>query len=293
MTASRAQASAILFLFLFSFESALAKLNFALMSDAGEWNDEVIETQKSLLRKNSKRLIMAGDNLYEDSYEEIWDSWKEQGFTFDVVAIGNHGDSYEEEVRYFKMPNEYYSKVYDNSVRFIVLNSDNEDNVSEQMDFLDKELAKAEEPFLFLVYHHPTYTLSRKHDWEERREFQLELRKRIFDYRQKITALIVGHDHLALAAHFNDLPVIMSGAGKNQRKDRPVNNKQDGVQVQTGWFFDGSPYWAELIIDQEKGQAKVDFIRSEDDQIGCSLTLKTGKAAVLGKNCGRKLANRN
>ncbi len=285
MSTRDASRNVFFLVFLFWLQSACASLNFALLSDAGISNKHTKSTQKSLLRNNSKHLIMAGDNLYEGTYGDIWDPWKEKGFKFEVVSIGNHNDGYEQEVGYFEMPAEYYSKVYGKTVRFIVLNSDNRDNISEQMEFLDKTLEEAKEPFVFLVYHHPSFTLSQKHDWSERKEFQLEIRQRIFKYRNKLTALIVGHDHLALIAHFNDLPVLMSGAGSKQRKDFPVKNKQSGVQVNTDWFFNGDAYWADLQIHKHSNFAIVKFIRSDDDHVGCELTIRTGQEASFAKSC--------
>ena len=129
-----------LFLTLIIFNSATFANPYGVIGDAGVKNYYSQLTKSSLLKSGIKSLILPGDNLYitTNEYEDVWGSWLEDGFDF-LVAIGNHHRSYEEEIRYFKMPGEFYVKD-EGRARFIILNSDNEDNVSEQMEFLEKNL---------------------------------------------------------------------------------------------------------------------------------------------------------
>ena len=109
------------------------------------------------------------------------------------------------------MPAEFYSRVLNDTARFIVLNSDNSANVKEQAAFLDKELQAAQ--MIFVVFHHPSLTVAHNgHIWTEKKAFQQAVRPIFAKYRAKITALIVGHDHLASLHHFDDLPVVLSAA---------------------------------------------------------------------------------
>jgi len=266
---------------------------FGIAGDTGRWNENSRMTRDSMLKVGVKHLILPGDNLYSGTYDQAWSPWKQAGFTFDVVAIGNHNSGYANEARYFGMPGEFYSRtMQENSAKFIVLNSDNSGSWREQMAFLNQELSRATEPFVFLVYHHPTYTISTEHHWEEKREFQLGIREAIKRHRNKITALIIGHDHLASMLHFDDLPVILSGAAMKIRKDKPVNYlSSDGVRVTTSWFFDDQITWARLAIDTVTRQARVDFVRSKDSAVQCSVGLATGKPALMGQNC--KIGQRN
>ena len=276
----------ILGTFAISFLLQAAQYEFGVIADAGNWNKNTVQVRDAMLRGNVLNLVMAGDNLYEgNSYSAMWDPWLTQGFWFDVTAIGNHNLSYQDEIEYFDMPAEYYSKAYGNAVRFIVLNSDNEKNVNEQMKFLEAELIASQEPFIFLMYHHPTFSLSHLHSWKEKKEFQKAIRPLLKRYRSKITSLILGHDHLALVAHFDDLPVIMNGATQELRRDFPVNRKQSGVKVKTNWFFDRKPYWVKMVVDDVLGTAKFDYIRATDDALRCTVTIQTGLAAALGENC--------
>ncbi len=261
-------------------------LDFAIIGDAGLWNASAKLTRDSIARSGIQRTILPGDNLYSGSYEGIWSNWTQLGFLFDVVAIGNHNGGYQQEINYFKMPGEYYSKVYPKLARFIVLNSDDTRNVKEQMAFLEKELMSATEANVFLVYHHPTYTLSGTHRWTEKQSFQLGIRPLIWKYRGIISGIMVGHDHLAMLAHFNDLPVILSGAAKSQRNDGPTNNVQDGVHVTTEWFFDKHPYWTKMTLNSNSNKVDIAFVRSSDDRESCTATIQTGQRAQLGATCG-------
>jgi hypothetical protein len=151
-------------------------LDFAIIADGGEWNSSARLTRDSVLRTPIRSLILPGDNLYNSNYANVWGNWSQNGFTFDVPAIGNHNDGYEAEMAFFRMPGEYFSKVYPGIARFIVLNSDNNSTGSTQASFLDSELTAATEPFVFLVYHHPTYTLSHFHGWKDKKKFQQAIR---------------------------------------------------------------------------------------------------------------------
>lgn len=229
--------------------------------------------------------LRIGDNLYTTTYEAVWSSWRRRGFDFPIVAIGNHNDGYVAEERFFEMPGEFYSKQVSNLVRFVVLNSDNTASASQQASFLDSELTQAQEPFVFIVYHHPTYSLSHRHEWQEKRAFQLAVRPVLQRHRSKITALLVGHDHLAMIAHFDDLPLIVAGAIWETRADTPVNDVQDGVRVSTNWFYNGEPQWAKLEIDRQSHRAIVTFVRSSDDAITCVARIATGSRAEMGTEC--------
>ena len=262
-------------------------LKLGIIGDAGLWNRNSEAVQKSLTRMSVKKLVMPGDNLYSSTYSDVWGHWSSKGFTFDVVAIGNHNGGYAEEIRFFQMPSEFFS-VVKGGTRFIVLNSDNTLNIPAQATFLTAELTAATEGRVFIVYHHPTYTVSQTHQWTDKKDFQLAVRPIFKRFRSKITSLIVGHDHLALFAHFGDLPVILSGAVQEVRAGTPMTGEQDGVQVTTNWFFDGVPYWARLVIPESGRTAQVDFIRASDDRVSCSISIETGQRGVLAPNCSAR-----
>ncbi|MES2803664.1 MAG: hypothetical protein V4654_14325, partial [Bdellovibrionota bacterium] len=136
------------------------ELKFAVLGDAGRWNTNAQIVQTSILKYNTHRLIMPGDNLYSGTYEKVWAPWKSAGFTYDVIAIGNHTLGYAKEVKFFEMPGEFFSKSYLNGdLQFLVLNSDNTANVNQQMTWFEQQLQNSTAKQVFVVYHHPSLTI--------------------------------------------------------------------------------------------------------------------------------------
>ncbi len=266
---------------LFSFPT-FAQDEFAIIGDAGRINKNSESVMKSILHHGVTQLVLPGDNLYSSSYEKVWKSWRDHQFDFSVVAIGNHNSGYESEINYFQMPGEYYKK----SIGFadlLVLNSDNTKNIKPQMAWLDQELENTNMNNVFLVYHHPTYTISNVHDWTEKRAFQIEMVKIFKKHRSKITAVLVGHDHLASLIHFGDLPVVLSGAVQEVRKDSPVDYVSDGIHIKTAWYFDHSPHWVKLTVTST--ETIVDFIKAKSNQIVCTARLGSKQKAKMDSNC--------
>ncbi|MBN8541087.1 MAG: metallophosphoesterase [Deltaproteobacteria bacterium] len=265
--------------------SSLSSTRLSLLGDSGRWNASTKKLKESMERVGVKSLVMPGDNLYSGTYDAAWGPWFKSGFDFPVVAIGNHNDGYQKEIQFFSMPGEIYAKTINGFLKFIVLNSDNRNNIDTQMDFLTKELAAATEPFVFVVYHHPTYTLTRDHTWPERREFHEAIRPVLAKHRQKITAVVLGHDHIASMGHFGDLPYILSGAGQNLRRGAPVDNVQVGVRVKSEWLKAEEEIWIELEASAQSPVVQLKAIRAEDDQVLCTAQMATGQQAGFAADC--------
>lgn len=263
---------------------------YGIISDAGVWNENSRKVHASMLKSGVFPLIMAGDNLYDTRlrYGDVWDHWKKSGFEFLITALGNHHRSYGEEMEYFGMPSEYFSKV-DGSSRFIVLNSDNMRNVDAQIDWFKHELAQAQEQFVFVVFHHSPYTITLFHHWREKEKFQRAVRPLLQQYSGKITALIVGHDHIATLLELGDhgLPMVVSGSVFDERKTIPLNYRDDGVRVKTRWLFPGGFYWTRMDVNTEESTVWLNFVRSEPDQVSCSARIYP-RPMLLRPNCGRR-----
>ena len=247
---------------------------FALMGDAGIWNQNTIDMHASMKRAGVKQLVMPGDNLYwgAGSYEEQWGHWA--GFDFSVVAIGNHKVSYPKEVEFFKMPGEYYSKVFPGDIRFIVLNSDNEETAETQAQWLEQQLQQRS-AMTFLVWHHSPYTLSSAHNWREKAAFQTRMRDIVRRHKDQITALLLGHDHIGAFYCADSVPLIVTGASWETREPETMNYiAEDKTKVSARWVYPRqTAHWGRLEINPAQKLAKLSFIRASDDASLYSLTL--------------------
>ena len=267
----------LLLVLLFSSCVTNQKLQFALVGDAGRWNKNTQVLKESLKTYKTYEMVIPGDNLYDGTYAEAWNPWIQDGFKFPVVAIGNHHETYQKEITFFNMPGEFFSKKYSNDqLQYIVLNSDNKKNINEQMLWLENELLSSTAKQIYLVYHHPSRTVA-SHTWDERKEFQDALTPIISKHRNKITALIVGHDHIAGLIHFNDVPVIISGATQNPRIEKPINSVQSGITVRTDLHYDSEPYWVQQTVN--KNNSDFVFIRAKDNKVMCRAQITTGQEA--------------
>ena len=183
-------------------------------------------------------IILPGDNIYDTSlqYTDVWGPWLSENLKPFVVGLGNHHRSIEEEIDFFNMPGKYYS-VVEQSIRFIVLDSETLTDLDEQANFLEQELETSKETFNVIVYHHPSATVSYRHGWKEREAFHLKV-KPIFDkYEEKINLIINGHDHIASLFTFGEIPVVVSGAVFETRPAPAFNYTRefDGLKVKTIW----------------------------------------------------------
>ncbi len=258
----------LFFSLLIPFQQVVAN-PWGIVGDAGHWNTNTQAVRDSLMRQNHFDLILPGDNLYRGTYDQTWQPWKNQNFRFDIVALGNHHDGYENEISFFQMPGEYFKKTLpQDRTTFYVLNSDNTKNVSEQLSWLDQELSADQTTFVFIVFHHPNLTVTKSgHAWTEKKQFQETLRPLLKKHRSKITALINGHDHIASLHYFDDLPVIVSGSTQSPDNSKPINNIQSGIKVSTKAFYSGEPLWVSLAINDQTSTATVNFYRANDDTL--------------------------
>lgn len=262
----------------FAVQSAQAQ-SFAIVGDAGVWNEKTESVRNSIVRSGVHRLILPGDNLYDKnaSYFSVWSPWSQAGLSFELATIGNHHGGYAKEVAFFKMPGEYGAIKRDGAL-FLFLNSDNELTAPEQAHWLDEQLTIASEPLVFLVYHHPNAIHHFYHRWNRKKEFDKAIVPIILRHRSKLTALISGHVHLAAMASYNDLPVIISGATHDVRWGLPKRRNRGPFTVQTHWYFDYKPYWVRLDMNAGQGEAIVSFVRANDDVVAYQAKLRTGRA---------------
>lgn len=266
-----------------------ANLSYGIVGDMGRWNANAKLLRDSMIRMNTKNLIMPGDNLYEEGqgYKAVWSPWISNGFVFSYTAIGNHHLSYEDEVAFFKMPGEYFASVdQEKDIRFIILNSDNKENVEQQMLFLQEQLSASKNKFNFIMYHHPSFTVSDHHKWEERKKFQIAIRDIIRKNKHVISGLIWGHDHLAATFNFEGVPVFLSGSSQNPRVG-VVQPENLGLQFEDVWLATpGEPYWLKLeAVDGDHNKLVFKYIRARDDHVMCTMKLVAPNALSYQPDC--------
>ena len=274
-------------LILLAFNSFAETVTFAIIGDAGHPNANTRRVQESIKNSNVKKLILPGDNLYDLSlsYDYVWSPWKNEGFDFSVVALGNHSLSYEEEMSYFDMPSEYFLKVID-GVNFIVLNSDNQDNISSQVSFLYKTLSELpkDQP-TFIVFHHPPATVSYRHSWQERKEFHDQIRWVLKRFSKKIDAIFVGHDHQASMFTYGSIPVIVSGAIFEYFPSRDARNYIDGMLVESVWRFKKGYFWVRVDVDKTNKWTWFNFVNVDDNRVDCSIRVSKKAGMLRRPNC--------
>jgi len=263
---------------------------FAVIGDAGYWNSFARQVRDSIHRASVRHLVLPGDNLYNplSSYEAVWTPWRDLGFLFDVVAFGNHHGGYDVEARYFDMPGAAYAQVYGQDLRFLVLNSNAKSDIEVQARWFEEQLQTAQETFVIPVFHHPPLTVSTLHRWKEREAFHLQIRPLLLKYRDRITTLLVGHDHLAALYSIEGIPMLLSGATHDVRDAEVRNEVQEGLRLRTHWMFDEKPYWVRLRLprgSKAASELEADFIRATDDRLRCSVVLRTGAPALPQSNC--------
>ncbi len=281
------------FIFLiFSFLSLIFSLNslaistksIGLVGDAGVNHPVIRNLRTSLSDHGVKDIVLLGDNIYDTklTYDDVWMPWSKEGFQFPIVAIGNHNKSIEEEVAYFKMPGDFYTTTFQGA-RFIVLNSDNLTNIDTQMSFLEKNLTKNNlEKQVYLIVHHPYVTVSDFHSWIERADFQKKLRPLILKYADRITAVLSGHDHLAIFVDVNGLPLIVSGASFEERTTRGLSYQDEAFKIQEQWLYRGGKYWVKLDISEDAEFAWVHYIPFEAGKIECRIRIYPKPYKKLG-----------
>jgi hypothetical protein len=142
------------------------------------------------------------------------------------------------------------------------------------MKWLEEQLKNSTAQQIYLVYHHPSLTIG-EHKWTEKKDFQIKMRALLKAYRNKITAVIVGHDHLANLIYFDSLPVIVSGSTQSPDRLPAINNVQEGIQVKTEIHLSGIPYWVQQVTNGGNTSEFI-FIRAKDNKVMCKAVIQTG-----------------
>ena len=139
------------------------------------------------------------------------------------------------------------------------------------------------EKLVFLVYHHPTYSVTNKHSWTEKKEFQLHMREFLKKNSSRITALFLGHDHMSQFLMFGSVPVVIAGAGREVRNEAPVYFSENSVKIETKYLAPGQPHWGLLEISAGAAEAIITFVRVKDQKRSCTARFRNSEMILEGE----------
>jgi 3',5'-cyclic AMP phosphodiesterase CpdA len=176
-------------------------LRFAVIGDNGTGEGPQYEIGRQMASYRAEfpydLVLMLGDNLYRqpspqayaNAFERPYKALLDAGVKF-VAVLGNHDAA--ESVRYplWNMEGRRYFSFARGPVRFFALDSNILD--ARQLEWLDKELAGAREPWKIAYFHHPIYSNGRRHG------SNVELRVKLEPVllRHGVQVVFSGHDHL-------------------------------------------------------------------------------------------------
>ena len=192
-------------------------------------------------------VVSTEDPLWMTNYELIYDhpelmiSW--------LPVLGNHeyrGNTqsvidYSKVSRRWEMPARYYTKVFDEdgtTVRFVFIDTTplidkyrNEPQkygdagkqpIEPQLDWLDKTLKSAQEDWVIVVGHHPTYAYTPKEESE-----RLDMQKRVDSILRKYDVDIYACGHIHNFQHIRKpgtkMDYVVNSAGSLARTVQPVD----------------------------------------------------------------------
>lgn len=163
--------------------------------------------------------LLLGDNIYPDGdinrlakshFENPYAGLIARKVRF-VATIGDHDDRkghVQDEMAYFKMPNEYY-KVSRGPVDFFVLNTTFFVRSPEQRAWIAKALAESKARWKIVIGHHPMYSSGRNGNTEGSRKVLEPLL-----IKNKVDLYLAGHDHdYERFAPIRGVRYVVSGGG--------------------------------------------------------------------------------
>ncbi|MBF0362535.1 MAG: metallophosphoesterase [Oligoflexia bacterium] len=297
------------FLF-FSFvntNSVFAKVySFGITSDGGQYTSNLTFLKKSFLELNTKDLILVGDSAPRDNestratLEEIWGQFMND-FNFTAAVVGNHNKGYQREMDFFKMPGDYYSVRPINDLLVIGLNSDERNNqrVTEEINFLQNQLANASEKMIIIIFHNPPANVAPNHNWTEKKEFVTKVVALLKRYKGKISAVIAGHVHIATFVDIDGIPLFISPSPVQPRDARYFDSydNQLKMQVTNKWVYKNqrNRYWLKLDVNTDDNSMKFDYINIDNrNNADCTILISSdansriaGKSYSLQNNCSK------
>ncbi|MEK6222228.1 MAG: metallophosphoesterase [Chloroflexota bacterium] len=214
--------------------TALAKINFAVIGDYGDANQQLPAVAEMVLGWTPDFIVTLGDNNYPkgDSatidtnigkffHAYIWPYSGEYGTGADTIrffpVLGNHDWNTQKAqpyLDYFELPNnERYYDFEWGFLHFFMLDSDSREpdgigTSSLQAKWLEEKLDTSTAPWKIVVLHHPPYSSGE-------REANLAVRWPFEAWGADI--VFAGHEHFYERLVVNEFPYIINGLGGGPR----------------------------------------------------------------------------
>lgn len=180
---------------------AADSLKFAVIGDNGNGERPQYEVAQQMVSSRStfpfEFVVMLGDNMYGSQkpqdfvvkFERPYAPLLEAGVRF-FAALGNHDQPTNRSYPPFNMAGERYYTFAKDPARFFVLDTNLMDR--EQLAWVDDALARADEPWKIIYFHHPIYSDGDRHG------SNVELRVMLEPVlvRHGVKVVFSGHEHI-------------------------------------------------------------------------------------------------
>ena len=208
---------------------------FALMGDSGSGDLPQQQVAEAMLTyfttaKHFPFVLMLGDNLYDDDYEnEFLIPYKpllDRGVKF-YATLGNHDRDLEQHFKPFNMGDRDHYSFDEGNARFVALNS-NHPRDAEQMKWFDTVYADAGDKWRIAFFHHPLYS-SGIHAAEGRDVIRPAFEDALV--RNRVNVVFAGHEHLyeRIRPQRGIYHFVSGGGGRNLYKVVPSDFDEVGV----------------------------------------------------------------
>ena len=180
---------------------AADSLKFAVIGDNGTGQPPQYEVAQQMLSSRSSFpytfVLMLGDNLYGSQkpqdfvvkFERPYGPLLDAGVRF-YAALGNHDEPTNRSYPPFSMSGERYYTFAKAPVRFFVLDTNLMDRA--QLAWAEDALARADEPWKIVYFHHPLYSDGDRHG----SNVELRVILEPLFVRYDVNVVFSGHEHI-------------------------------------------------------------------------------------------------
>ncbi|MBF0362789.1 MAG: hypothetical protein HQK49_17350 [Oligoflexia bacterium] len=156
------------------------------------------------------------------------------------------------------------------------------------MEISDKQLEDATEKIILITFHHPPADVGPKHSWKERKEFMLKLVPVLKKFKNKISSILVGHEHVATFVDFDGIPLFVSPSSVKPRTGKYYNEfiPELGVNVVSKWVYNDNKnrYWLKTDIDTDNDSLIFNYINIQNNISECSVLIKANSRISSKEN---------